>query len=303
MVRAYDVATGVLVWQAEFAEGFALSGAESLVVRGGRVFVGGFAYTEFSSDLFVRAHDLHTGLLLWQHRIMGGQSSINTLRGLDLDGVGVFAAGTVANRSGKNDFLVQTLDAGTGTLLWEDRVDKGGDADGAYGIAVQGGRVFAQGFGGRRCLNAASPPSDCDNVIRSYDTQTGALVWEKQPGLTGIDDYTFVPAVRARGKRLYGALQINLPSDGRPIGDWLVQAYDGASGQLLWQDRVDTGGGVDFEGAELPLGLAVLGGRLFVAGRTVDASGNWNFTVRAYRTSGQESEEPSDDVGEADACL
>ena len=72
-------------------------------------------------------------------------------------------------------------------------------------------------------------------------------------------------------------------------GDWLVQAYDNATGQLRWEDVLDTGGGPPGGpptggGFEIPLGLALLEERLFAAGRTVDASGNWNFVVRAYDT-------------------
>lgn len=47
-------------------------------------------------------------------------------------------------------------------------------------------------------------------------------------------------------------------------------------------------------GAEVRLALAFRGGRLFVAGRTVDAANNWNFVVRAYQAGGEESE--NDDV-------
>jgi len=182
VVRAYDASTGALVWQDQFAEG---SGAESLVVRRGRVFVGGFGKTNLSDDVLVRAYDARTGTLLWQHRTSGPKTFLSTMRGLGSDGKRVFAGGTVANASGKQDFLVQAFDAETGTLLWQDQVDKGGDFDAAYGIALQGGRVFVQGSGEPRCLFDDSPPSDCDVLIRSYDAQTGALLWEREGGRAG----------------------------------------------------------------------------------------------------------------------
>ena len=51
---------------------------------------------------------------------------------------------------------------------------------------------------------------------------------------------------------------------------------------LVWEHLVDTGGGLSFEGTEVPFRMAVHGSRLFVVGRAVDATGNWNFVVRAY---------------------
>jgi outer membrane protein assembly factor BamB len=280
VVRAYDASTGALVWQDQFdSPGF--TGAESLAVNQGRVFVGGFSDTDVSSDALVRTYDAVTGTLLWQHRTAGQFGGFSTIRGLDSDSTRVFAAGSVTNASGKQDFLVQAYDAETGALFWHDQVDKGGEGDAGEGIATEGSRVFARGVGGRHCLNAPAPPSDCAGLIRSYDRKTGTLLWEQEIDVTGTDDLP--QAVLAREGIVFLALAVGVSGPGGGgSGDWLVQAYDNSTGQLLWEDVLDTGGGPPGGGFETPMDLALLEERLFVAGRTVDASGNWNFVVRAY---------------------
>jgi hypothetical protein len=72
-------------------------------------------------------------------------------------------------------------------------------------------------------------------------------------------------------------------------GDWLVQAYDGTTGELLWEDLHDGG-----SGPEAPLDLALFDGRLFVAGRAVDTTHTWDCTVRTYDTGDDEHEEGDD---------
>lgn len=293
VVRAYNVANGKLVWQHEYDRGVGLNGAESLVVRPGRVFVGGFAASASSDEVVVRAYDSRTGRLLWQHETSGPNSCCTTMRGLGTDGTRIFAAATVANASRKPSFVVLALDAESGLPVWQDWVDNGGRYDAANGIAVRGSQVFAQGFGGRQCLGIRSPPSDCDILIRSYDATTGALLWDVKAGTQGIDDQAPPQVIVAQSGMLFGAWQANMPSEGAK-GDWLVQGYQSATGQLLWEDQVDTGGGSSFEGAEIPLRVAFSRGRLFVVGRTVDAADNWNFAVRAYSVTGEQSDE--DDV-------
>jgi hypothetical protein len=281
VVRAYEAATGRLVWQDQLAVNPGLNGAESLVVEGGRVFVGGFGTTPTSDDLIVRSYEARTGRLLWEHRTPTANPDFATLRGLGSDGRRIFAAGTVANASGKFDLLVLALDFESGMPLWTDQVDRGGDFDAGNGIAVRGRRVFVQGHGGTSCIFSDSPPSDCDVFIRSYDGHTGTLLWETKAGTAGIDDQAPPQVVVAERGLLFGAWSANQPTIG-PKGDWLVQAYRGSTGGLVWEDLLDTGGGITFEGVEIPLRVAVRGSRLFVVGRTVDVTNNWNFVVRAY---------------------
>jgi outer membrane protein assembly factor BamB len=177
-------------------------------------------------------------------------------------------------------------------LVWKDQVDRGGDFDTANGIAVAGPRVFVQGLGGA-CILGDSPPSDCDVFIRSYDGDTGTLLWEAKTGTVGIDDDTTPQVVVVESGLLFGAWSANHPTTG-PKGDWLVQAYRASTGQLVWEDLVDTGGGITFAGAEVPLRVAAHGSALFVVGRTVDATNNWNFVIRAYHTRAEVDNEGGD---------
>ena len=58
---------------------------------------------------------------------------------------------------------------------------------------------------------------------------------------------------------------------------WSVRAYEAHSGLLLWEDHFDRAGGHDTD-----FGIAAGEGLVVAAGRTMDAAGNLDWTVRAY---------------------
>jgi hypothetical protein len=281
IVRAYDTTTGALVWHDE-TMGPGWAAAEAVVVAEDRVFVGGPQGTDVSANAHLTAYDAATGALLWESRLVAPFSNFTTSRGLGSDGKRVFAGAAVANASGKTDFVVVANDAATGALLWQDRWDTGGEIDGAYGIAVQGRRVFASGVGGPACLLIVpAPPSDCNLLLRGYDGPTGALLWEKETGVPKADE--LVPHVVAKDGRVFLQAGVGVKGKGPRVfgGDWWVEAYDGRTGNVLWRDLRDAGGGI-----EVPLDAVVLDDRLFVVGRTAAVPFGSDFAVRAYSVGG-----------------
>jgi len=200
------------------------------------------------------------GDLLWQDQfdLAGANDTSFTIVAA---GVRVFAAGRGTNAVGDDDFLVRAYDSATAAPLWQDQVD-GGNAE-AVASTVGGKQVFAVG----RLTNAAG---DFDFLVRAYDGVTGALVWQDQFDLAAGDDEALALAVA--GKQLFvGGSGENAAGD----DDFLVRAYDGVTGALVWQDQVDGGN------AEV---LAFTGGsgRVFAAGRLKNAAGDFDFVVRAY---------------------
>ncbi len=271
MVRAYDASSGVLVWQDQFGGRF-FDQARTFAIKAGRLFVGGVGLTDVSDDVLVRTYDARTGALLWQHRTSGFPGFGSTgARRVAVQGDRLFVGSAFETASGV-EYLVQAHDTRSGALLWQDQVNKGNDADLLTDLDADQGRVFAAWTGGPRCLIDGSPPSDCDVFVRSYDGETGALLWEREFDLSGHDDQPF-EVLATRGMVFVASVAALSSATG--VGGWRIHAVDGSTGGLQWES---IGGDV-----EVPLDLAYEHGRLFVPGRSVDpTTENWDWIVRAY---------------------
>jgi outer membrane protein assembly factor BamB len=179
-------------------------------------------------------------------------------------------------------YLVEALDAENGALLWQDAVDKGGEVDYLEDLDVHEGRVFAVGFGGAQCRFDPAP-TNCNSLVRAYDAATGALPWDLELDASGTGQDDFASTVIAANGMVFVVSQqpplrdlLNCCT----VGTWLVQAFDGPSGQLLWESP-----GGPLESAVY--NMIVHRGRLVIPGRSVDsATGDWDFIVRAYDTRG-----------------
>ncbi len=185
----------------------------------------------------------------------------------------VVAAGSIGDGTDAFRLAVRAYDAKTGALLWHDLVDTRGGADAAFSVALNGGRAFVAGTGGAAC--SAFVASNCDWLIRAYDQETGAVLWEKQVDRAGGDDQT--KFVVAHGDRVLVA-GTAAPAFGAAEADWWVQVYTAATGALVREDLVPAPAG----GFAFPNHLAVSGSRAFVTGFTIDSSGNQDWLARAH---------------------
>jgi outer membrane protein assembly factor BamB len=153
------------------------------------------------------------GDLVWEDQVdkTGGADGVSALavgRGQ------VFAAGSDTNAAGNRDFLVRAYQAKTGALLWEDQVDKAGDADRAFALAVGEGQVFAAGFG-------TNAHGNQDFLVRAYDPKTGALLWENQVDRAGLDDAAV--ALAAGGGQVFAG---GVGTHAAGNFDVLIRAYE-----------------------------------------------------------------------------
>jgi hypothetical protein len=265
-VRATNALDGTLQWddRVEFSGG--PFRATDVAVGGPRAFVVGQGDAATGDYEVVRAYDSRTGALLWDDEwsVLG---NIGFPPSVTTSGDRVFVASSRPALSGLGrNMLVKAYDAGTGTLLWEDQFNRGGD-DFTVQIVDSGALVFVAG-----AASAAPFPVQTDFAVRALDAATGALVWQ--------DFYDFEGNVdQARGivvsqNRVY-AVGFGRHADGDD--DIVVRAYDANTGVPLWTDTFDGAGHSDFATK-----IAVLGPRVFVAGWAADALGNTDFLVRAH---------------------
>src|SRR5206468_5797756 len=103
-------------------------------------------------------------------------------------------------------------------------------------------------------------------------TFTGLVTERISPSPLTSEDLSLHPSVNVRGIRLYVAGFITSAAHNT---DFVVHAYDGRNGGLLWRDIFDRAGGLDEA-----LDLAVENGRVYAAG-FVNADLNSNVFGRA----------------------
>lgn len=148
--------------------------------------------------------------------------------------------------------------------LWEDTAvgtSSGGTADAVVttpSLVIAGGKI---------------PYGDhSEALVRAYDPSSGALRWEHQPHVGNANEG--VSALAAADGRVFATVTADRFTT--TSFDWLVRAFDAATGSLLWEDDRNDG---QFDRAS---GLAVADGRLFVAGRIAAEDGTAITVVRAY---------------------
>jgi outer membrane protein assembly factor BamB len=274
--------TGLTVWESESATGSDQFGrifghAGAVQVKDDRVFVAGDVLSTAASGntLLVESHDRATGALLWQHPIPDAFFFTNATAFNDLavhdDFVYVAAwifTDPVLHPNLPWDFVVYALDAGTGELVWTDRVHRqaGGQAS---RVRFGSGRLFVYGWDCDEYLTT------CFSNLRTYDPQVGTLLWESR--FTGLGGDSLIPtnALTVHGDQiLIGTGLLDAQQDQYV---WTIRSYDAERGALLWESQSPSTG---FTGTANV--LTVAGGRLFAAGSADRADGGFDFTVRAY---------------------
>jgi hypothetical protein len=274
-------AGGDLLWENQFDAGGGFNQAFALTTRGSRVFAAGFGVTQapdFKAQWVVRAYRGKKGELLWQDQFDKG-GGFNQALSLSAQGSRVFAAGFGLTcddppdcNAGRTAWVVRAYDAKTGQLLWDDRFDKGGGVNQANAVAVKGSGVFAAGQG-------STSTGEQEWVIRTYDKKTGELLWHDQFDKGGA--LSQADAIAVKGPTVLAAgsgLTCDDPPDcdsGRT--EWVVRAYHARTGQLLWDEQFDAGGGHNKAEA-----IAVKGSRVFAAGFGSNTASQDEWLVRAY---------------------
>jgi outer membrane protein assembly factor BamB len=283
LVRAYDGKTGYLLWQGLFDLAGLDDFAQAITIEKGHVYVGGIGTLRRarpgdpgSTAFLVVAFDADDGRTLWQNSSEPtGEPQINAVTSITAKKGRVYAAG-----HHNDDSLVRAYDGDTGTLLWQDQEH----AAGFTAIGVEKGRVYASGFRNIGLVGFF--------FVRAYDGRTGTLLWQDSFTLAGVE-FSGSAAISISGGRVYavgGSTSGINPGTGVTT-DFLVRAYDGDTGVLLWQDNFH---GAGFRGNAA---LAVDSGgpaassrgherrkAVYVAGVTTSAPHDTQFVVRAYES-------------------
>jgi putative pyrroloquinoline-quinone binding quinoprotein len=282
LVRAYIARTGIVAWedrsvpagysrvvfQASPSSGHE---ARAVALNRGQAFVSATVAPagEFGGTAcLVRGYDATTGDRLWEaaHHVSGNC----TPAGVAIAGRRVILGAT--GGIGGDNLVVQAYDAGTGDLLWQERTFVGSGFDNAVtAVDTDGRRAFIAAWDNHIPWTTGGLKEAF--IVRSYDTETGVLLWEN------------VHHVDALGFYLWHALDVETEKGrvfavGQDVGHgtWLVRAYDAKHGDVLWQDESELGG-TDYSATQA---VAVDRGRVFVGGTGANAVGGVDLILRAY---------------------
>ncbi len=269
VVRAYDAGTGALLWEDRFDRG-GDDFIDNVVAQGALVFVSGAAAAApfpVQTDFAVRALDAATGALVWQD-FYDFDGNLDQARGIAVGQGRVFAVGFGRHADGNGDLIVRAYEANTGVPLWTDAFDLAGESDFATRIAVLGSRVFIAG-------HASDALGNTDFLVRAYDADTGALVWQDLSD--GPGNFDNASALDGRGNLLY--VTGRMGSGMGLVGDLqaVVRAYDAGTGTLVWEDRFGPPGVFNFANG------IVIGERAAFVKGAISPAGSFDWFLRAYQ--------------------
>src|SRR3990167_4988379 len=177
-----------LLWQDNSdREGDLWDMAGSVAVKGDRVFAVGESETTAGSGAFsVKAYNAKNGALLWEDYYDREGDGWDSAWGMTVHDNKVFSVGQTTSTAGGSAFAVRAYNAKNGALLWEDNYDREGSIwDAAYRAVAKDNRLFVVGQAGATAGGNAF-------VVRAYDAQNGALLWEDNYDREGdLEDRAF----------------------------------------------------------------------------------------------------------------
>lgn len=266
LVRAYDAASGRVVWTDRYDFDDCSDSAKAVAVLNNRVFVAGYGeLPSGDTHLIVRAYNARNGQVLWT-RPYGVQGYTKKPCGIAVSGNRVIVTGYSGLSPGGSSLvgMVRAYNARNGHLLW-DVVDDSYTPDDYKALAVSGDQVFVVGESSTNYL---------DWAVKVYNLGTGALLWSDSYDLAGGFDFTSGLAVS--GNTLFVAGSSETSSLDL---DWMVRAYDVATGQMLWTMRYN----LDYRD-DMAQGLVVSGRQVYVHGYGINTDNNMDWLVRGFKT-------------------
>lgn len=233
VVRSYEASTGKLLWRDVLNPGGGNAVALGIAVHHNLVAAAGAGNTteDLNSSLWiVKAYHAPSGELRWQDQF-DNAGRFAEARAIAVTLTHVIAAGRATGVGGEDEWLVRAYDTWSGALKWEDRRELVGKDQSAQAITVMGDHLFVAG-------GAINSDALGDWMVRAYDIKSGTLLWEDQLGEAGGFFSAF--SITAQDGTVFAAGTLNTLTEGN---HWIVRAYQADSGNMLWEDRFNTGSG------------------------------------------------------------
>ena len=153
-LAALSTKNGAMVWEDTLPAPGSLA---EIAVRGSRI---AGAVIPFA----LRAYDVATGSIEWEDRPTTPPGFFQFISAVELNDNVAYAVGTAGQEFGNSELMVRAYDAGTGTLLWDDRSHSSLESN-AVDVVLGKSRLFVAG-------TTLDPSTSTDFLIRVYEVPT-----------------------------------------------------------------------------------------------------------------------------------
>jgi len=216
VVQSLGRAHGETRWTDSVPEAPSILTGVQIASAQGRLFAAGYSSgSPTGTDIVVRGYDAATGRLLWNNVWNTGRDDTPQAIVANAAVVVVVGYGADVTPSHALNFIVRAYDASSGTVLWEDHIDRPDLESEAWTVTITKNRIYVAGntvLAERR-----------DLLVRAYNALSGALIWEMTRASTTPT------SVKAVDGRVFVA---GLSSTHSYIG-----AFDAKHGNVLWEDE------------------------------------------------------------------
>jgi len=252
---------GDCVWSNEFGDFSYEDNTGAVVTDGKGVYaIGTVSDGSGNWDWLLTAVNSSNGATLWQSQF-GVTNRLEDANAMALSGRRLFVAGYEDNGvDSAADWLTCAYDTRSGVLLWTNRFANTNGFNVPFAMCTDGSRVYSVG------------QANNGFAVRSCNAVSGATLW--QDIVTPIVGPDWGTAIATDGGNVYAAGETY---EGGLHYDWLVRAYKGRNGKLMWQDKFNSAGL-----QEDAIGVTAAGGKLYAVGLTEDATTNVDWLVKAY---------------------
>ena len=270
VVRSYDPKKGTVDWEVRSPA----ADVTGLAMDDGRVVVTGAVEATGGGQVpFIRVYSAKRGTLLWANESLpAGHALLHRSyqyvnRAVALHGDTAFVMANVVELADPGlewQCLVRAYHVARGTLLWESLSKTSAPNCRPLAVGTDGRHVFIAGQTG---------PFIDDLYVRSYDAETGALLWQARTFLgTGFDNAAI--AVDTERRTVFAAgWRIGTTPPFNEV--FLIRAHDVDTGELRWEDPFTPDGRCLCRARD----LVAEGGRVFAVGDGNDGSVGF---VRVY---------------------
>ncbi len=273
-IRAYDIATGALLWQNYYdREGTLEDVANAVAVSGKQVVVVGVTETTPGGKAFsVRTFNEADGVLLWESYLNREGNLWDEAKAVAAGSATAFVVGLTENTAGGLALLGTIFNITNGTLVDAIAYNSEGTlSDWANAVVLAKDIAYVVGAtettqGGKAFTGGAYDASTGEPIGGDFYDREGSL-WDEAKAV----------AVKKTSSFAVGVTETTLGGKA-----FTVKAHNAADASPLWEDFYDREGTL----SDWANGVALAKKAVVAAGVTETAARGKAFSVRAYSTNG-----------------
>lgn len=226
-------AIGSLRWEQSVTLAGEPAGINALTTAGRQIFAAGTSSgdgtTSSPRNAFIRSYNISNGSMLWEDTF-GDEDFLIFIKDIAVSDQYVVVSGYVTDNFYDQDWIIRAYTT-NGLFLWENRFDHLGRVDIHPQLAIDSNVVYVSGLG-------MDEDAYYDVVVRSHDLMTGALIWQD---VFGVPENSDGPNDIVAGNGMAYVVGSGTMQFGPDTDNWIIRAYNGSTGQMIWQNEAGAG--------------------------------------------------------------